>query len=229
MGNTIKRVVTALRRQARAKRARVFRSNFNITAAMRILDIGSEDGSSIATVLNSTGAHPKHVYIADIDADMVKKGEQQFGFVPVVIPESGRLPFDDGFFDIVYCSSVIEHVTVPKAEVWSITDDEKFRSRARQRQLVFAQEIRRLGKRYFVQTPNKWFPVESHTWLPFVGYLSRSWQLRVLSFSNRYWVKRTNPDWYLLTAAELRALFPDAVIEHEKFLGLTKSLMAIKR
>jgi hypothetical protein len=79
---------------------------------------------------------------------------------------------------------------------------------------------------------NKWFPIESHTWLPFCGLPIqevRRWQLRVLSLSNRYWVKRTNPDWYLLTAAELRGLFPDAMIEHERFLGLTKSMMAIKR
>jgi SAM-dependent methyltransferase len=165
----------------------------------------------------------------DISAEMVNKGHAQYGFVPVTIAEAGRLPFEDGFFDVVYCSSVIEHVTVPKERVWAICSGSEFRRAADERQRDFAQEIRRLGKRYFVQTPNKWFPIESHSWLPFIGYLPRGWQLPILRISNRVWVKRTNPDWRLLTAADMRGLFPDAVIERERLFGMTKSIMAIKR
>jgi SAM-dependent methyltransferase len=61
----------------------------------------------------------------------------------------------------------------------------------------FAAELRRVAGRYIVQTPNRWFPVD-----PF-------------------------PDIRLLDTAELRRLFPDAVIIRERFCGLTKSLIAV--
>jgi SAM-dependent methyltransferase len=226
--SVIKGLVHRFRSRARAARAAVFRQAFRVTENTRIIDIGSEDGSAIAAVLEGTGALPRNVYIADIDAGRVRAGAQKYGFVPVVIPESGRLPFSDGFFDIVYCSSVIEHVTVPKAEVWR-AKGASFRRRAEASQRAFAQEIRRLGKAYFVQTPNRWFPIESHTWLPLVGFVPRAVQLATINVSNRFWIKSTQPDWHLLTARDMRMLFPDAEIHHERALGLTKSIMAIRR
>lgn len=226
--NGVEAFVQTARQQARAKRASVFRETFSIGPATRILDLGSEDGSAIASVIAGTRAQPGNVYIADIDEKRVQEGKRRYGFVPVTIPESGRLPFDDGYFDIVYCSSVIEHVTVDKNDAWALTSGAEFRQRAEKRQREFAREIRRLGKSYYVQTPNKWFPIESHTWLPLVGFLPRSWQIKIISLSNRYWIKRTSPDWLLLTATEMRALFPEAEIRAERLVGLTKSIMAIR-
>ena len=62
------------------------------------------------------------------------------------------LPFADGEFDLVYCSSVIEHV--PPA-----------------RRAAFAAEIRRVGRGWFVQTPACSFPMEPHALLPFAHWL----------------------------------------------------------
>lgn len=225
----IEALVQAARHQAREKRATLFREMFEIRSGAKILDIGSENGSAIAAVLRGTPAQPKNIYIADIDAARVEEGRARFGFMPVVIPESGRLPFEDGFFDIVYCSSVIEHVTVPKEEVWAVRSGSEFRRRARSSQRQLADEIRRVGKAYYVQTPDKWFPIESHTWLPFIGYVPRTLQMRLIWFSNRYWVKRTDPDWCLLTIREMREFFPEAEVRRERFLGLPKSIMAIKK
>jgi len=226
--SAIAKIVNAVRKQARAKRAQIFLQNYLITADTKILDIGSEDGSSIAAVLRSTKALPKNVFIADINAEPLEKGRAKYGFVPVLITESGGLPFEDQFFDVVYCSSVIEHVTVSKEHVWTIASGREFSQLAALRQAGIAKEIRRLGKRYFVQTPNKWFLVESHTWLPFVGYLPRRLLVPLLRMTNRFWVKRTSSDWRLLTVDDMRVLFPDAVIKKEKLLGMTKSIMAIK-
>lgn len=224
----VQTILQGARRQAHAKRATVFRESFSIGSATRILDIGAGDGSAIAAVLAGTGARPANVYIADIDREQLRDGHERFGFVPVQISESGRLPFEDRGFDIVYCSSVIEHVTVPKSEIWAMRDGRDFRERARRRQRQFADEIRRLGRCYYVQTPDKGFPVESHTWLPLVGYLSRSLQLKVLAWSNRHWIKSTRPDWSLLGAGDMRELFPEAEIVRERFMGLTKSITAIR-
>jgi ubiquinone/menaquinone biosynthesis C-methylase UbiE len=226
--NIIKKTLNAVRKRARANRAQIFIQNFTITPDTRILDIGSADGTSIASILRGTEARPENIFIADINKKRLEEGREKFGYVPILIPESGTLPFEDRFFDLVYCSSVIEHVTVPKNQVWTIGSGREFSRVAAMRQESFAHEIRRLGKGYFVQTPNKWFLIESHTWLPFAGYLPRRMLVPLLRITNRYWIKRTSPDWHLLTFAEMRELFPDAVIKKEKLLGMTKSIMAIK-
>jgi len=227
--NPLTRLAKAYSTHARARRAALFRSRFPIDATTRILDLGSETGAAIHAVLQGTAAEPANVYIADIGAAQVQEGARRFGYQPVVIDESGRLPFEDGYFDIVYCSSVIEHVTVPKDEVWTLKSGSEFRRRALQRQQVFAGEIRRLGRQYYVQTPYRHFVLESHSWLPFVAWLPRRLLIPVLRFAGKVWIKRTSPDWYLLNGREMAALFPEAQIAAEKSLGMTKSLMAIRR
>jgi SAM-dependent methyltransferase len=226
--SAVEAFVQTARREAREKRAKVFRETFSVGPSTRILDLGSEDGAAIAAVLAGTGAQPSNIYIADINAERVQQGHRRYGFSPIAIPAAGTLPFEDGYFDIVYCSSVIEHVTLPKDQIWLEQSDEEFERRARTSQRQFANEIRRLGRGYYVQTPDRWFPIESHTWLPLVGYMPRTWQKRVIEKTNRYWVKKTNPDWCLLSAKEMQEFFPDATIRHERFMGLSKSIMAIK-
>jgi SAM-dependent methyltransferase len=227
-GFQMKRIFLAASGNARRKRAKFFLSRYQITEATKILDLGSEDGSAIAGILKDTAARPENIYIADINAAAVAKGAAAFGFQPVTIDEDGRLPFPDGYFDIVFCSSVIEHVTVAKEEVWTLKSGSRFKSRAATRQKSFANEIRRVGKLYFVQTPYVYFPIESHSWLPFVGYLPRRLLLPLLKLTNLFWVKRTSPDWYLLNRSELSKLFPEAEIVKERAFGLTKSIMAVR-
>ena len=224
----ITKIVTFLMHHVRAKRSRIFLGCFSYTSKTRILDLGSGDGSHIASIIKKTPVMPENIYIADIDEILVAKGHKNFGFNPVTIPEFGKLPFADKYFDIVFCSSVIEHVKIPKAKVWKVPSGKNFKKLASLSQQKLAAEIVRIGKGYFVQTPNKWFPIECHSWLPFVSYLPRGLLIPFLRLSNRIWVKKTSPDWCLLSCADVKHLFPDAEIFTEKFLGLTKSIMAIK-
>ncbi len=226
--NVVSQFVRRLSGKARARRAALFRRCFALDERSRILDLGSEDGSYIHSVLVGTGVQPENVFIADIDARLVAKGAARYGFQPVAIDESGRLPFEDGFFDLVHCSSVIEHVTVSKAQVWSVRSGAEFARIADERQAFFAREIERLGRQYFVQTPNRLFPIESHSWLPFAGYLPRPLLIPALRLSNGFWVKRTAPDWRLLTARDMARLFAGAEILHERFMGLSKSVIAVR-
>lgn len=225
--NPISKVAATISRRSRKKRRDLFRRYFSITDETKILDLGSETGSNIHNVLEGAPILPKNVYIADINAEFVNEGHERFGYTPVFIDESEPLDFPDGFFDIVYCSSVIEHVTVHKDQVWSLRSGKKFKQLPLARQRQFAEDIKRLGKQYFVQTPYKFFPVESHTWLPFIAWFPRRLLLSALNISNRFWVKKTMPDWYLLNKREMAELFEDATIIDEKFFGFTKSIMAV--
>ncbi len=226
--NPLRRVVRSLSRRARAHRAEIFRRNFSLGPGTRILDLGSENGSFIHSVLQGASVEPSNVYIADIKGPAIAEGAARFGFTPVLVEESGPLPFDDGFFDVVHCSSVIEHVTVSKDEVWKLRSGDLFRRRASVRQHEIAREIARLGRQYFVQTPCRSFPVESHTWLPGLGWLPRRLLIPTLRLTNLFWIKKTSPDWRLLNGSEMAELFPDARIVAERALGLTKSIMAVK-
>ncbi len=226
--NPLRHVVRALSRRARAHRAEIFRRNFALGPRTRILDLGSENGSFIHSVLQGTPVEPSNVYIADIQGPAIAEGAARFGFNPVLVDESGPLPFDDGFFDVVHCSSVIEHVTVSKDEVWSLRSGDVFRRQASVHQHEIAREIARLGRQYFVQTPCRSFPVESHTWLPGLGWLPRPVLIPTLRLTNRLWIKKTSPDWRLLNGNEMAELFPDARIVAERALGMTKSIMAVK-
>ena len=63
------------------------------------------------------------------------------------------LPFADGSFDVVFSNAVIEHV----GDI--------------DRQRLFVAEALRVGRRVFLTTPNRWFPIEVHTRLPLVHWL----------------------------------------------------------
>lgn len=224
----LRRTVTRLAAGARERRALVFRDHFALTESTRLLDLGSENGSNIHAVLRGTTVKAENTFIADIDGRAIAEGSRRYGYRPVMLDESGVLPFPDQYFDIVYCSSVIEHVTVPKSEVWECRSGRRFVALARQRQRAFAKEIMRVGRQYFVQTPNRGFVVESHSWLPFAGWIPRELLVPLLRLSNGVWIKKTSPDWHLLDRMELTELFGSARIVTEKWCGLTKSLMAIR-
>lgn len=226
--NPVKQLVWKFSEQARKKRAEIFKKYFSVDETTKILDLGSENGTNIFFVLKGSKYDPRNIFIADIDSSAVEEGKNLYGFNPVLIGENEKLPFKDNFFDIVYSSSVIEHVTIPKSEIWNLKTGKEFKQASLKRQKEFADEIIRLGKQFFVQTPCKTFPVESHTWLPFVGYLPREIFIPALKFTNQFWFKKSEPDFHLLGKNELEELFPDAEIINEIKFGLIKSIMAVK-
>ncbi|HTU66507.1 MAG TPA: methyltransferase domain-containing protein [Steroidobacteraceae bacterium] len=226
--NLVIRLFQDFSARARRKRAVLFREAFALRPDTKILDLGSESGTNIHAVLSGTPVLPQNTYIADISAAAVERGAKNFGYQPVLVGENGKLPFPDGYFDIVYCSSVIEHVTLPKSEIWTTRSGREFRERSLQHQRAFAREIQRVGRQFFVQTPYRWFVLESHSWLPFLSWLPRRMIIPILKASRGMWPKWTTPDWYLLTRRELAGMFDGAKIRDEKWLGMTKSIMAVK-
>ncbi len=190
--------------RSRAKRAELFRRYLQPTPNDRILDLGGGYGDFFATVV----PFRSNVWIAEIDPRILERAAKH-GFQTALIPTDGSLPFADGFFDIVHCNSVIEHVLAPE-------------HRAR-----LAAEIQRVGKRWFVQTPNRYFPIEPHTRLPFAQWLPRSWVKRWLPYMGRIWGYTDDLGWRLLDSREFKGLFPGSRLIRERWAGLTKSLVVI--
>lgn len=126
---------------------------------------------------------------------------------------------NDNFFDIAHSNSVIEHVGD-----WD-------------RVIRFAQEIRRVAPRYFVQTPNYWFPVEPHFMTPFFHWLPEPMRVAMVrKFNLGGWRRqesldsaiRVVRDAQLMSKPMMQRLFPDADILTERLLFLPKSLIAVK-
>ncbi len=204
----------------------MFRDAFNIGPETKILDLGGGTGGHIASILDG----PADVTVADIsESDLAQAARRGFSTVQLEGDED-VMPFEDDTFDVVFCSSVIEHVTGPKEDMRWMTDDRKFNENADRYQGQFAAELRRIGKGYFVQTPYKYFIVESHSWLPvFIVMMPRWLMVPTIRFTNRFWPKGTRPDFRLYTRKQMREQFPDSEIDSERVLGMTKSLIAVKK
>ena len=130
------------------------------------------------------------------------------------------IPREDFSYDFVHSNSVVEHV------------GDWFRMKA------FAREIRRLAPVYYVQTPYYYFPVEPH--FSALGFHWRSPQARTRALLRRPHgpapkardvdhAMRMVEHARLLDKPQFRALFPDAEHTVERVLGITKSLIAIRR
>jgi hypothetical protein len=129
--------------------------------------------------------------------------------------DATALAFPDRSFDIAVSNSVIEHVR----------DKERF-----------ASEIDRVADRYFVQTPDRRFPIEPHYMAPFVHWLSPAARMAVLPYTPWALIARPQEaeirasvqEIELLGRREMSDLFPGAKIISERFLGISKALVAIR-
>lgn len=120
-------------------------------------------------------------------------------------------------FDVVFSNSVIEHVG------------------DYQQQSQMVEEIKRLGKRYFIQTPNYFFPIEPHFLFPCFQFFPLYLKVFILLNFGAGWYKKVENKQEavevansinLLTEQKVRSLFPEATIYQEKLFGLTKSFIA---
>lgn len=222
----IRRTVYRRRDAWHTRRAELFLDVLRPAPGAAVLDLGGQDGEFMARVRDRADIR---VTIADIGETALARARER-GFRTVSLVEGEPLPFADAEFDVVFCNSVIEHVTVPKADcIEKRFANREWIERSLVSQRAFADEIRRVGRGYFVQTPHRAFPVEAHTWLPFVGWLPHDATVRVVRVSDRYWVKHCGyVDWNLLGASDMRRLFPDARIHVERVLGMPKSLIAFR-
>jgi hypothetical protein len=225
LGNLFRRIAVRSSQNCRNRRAQLFIDRLQPSATDKIIDLGGGKGGYMAQIL----PHRDNVTIADVDPGMLKTAADTYGFGTVRLDGSATFPIVDREYDVVFCSSVIEHITGPRDIIFDITDSKEFAASAREAQASFAAEIRRIGKRYFVQTPYKYFPVEPHSFLPFfIVWLPRRWQIKLLAFFGKHWIKTVQADFRLLTIREMHELFPDAEILLERYCGLVKSIVAIK-
>lgn len=193
----------------RTKRMGQFREQFAITSTTRVLDVG---GTLFNWSLLKT--RPRLTLI-----NITLPPERGDEAVDWVVADGRYLPFQEEVFDVVYCNSVIEHLGTP----------------ANQRML--AEECRRVGQSLYLQTPNRWFPIEPHLLAPIIHWLPRPMRKRLMRhFTLWGWMTKPSPqrceerldELRLLDERELQSLLPTTTLWRERVLGMTKSLIAVQ-
>jgi Methyltransferase domain len=187
------------------------------TSPIKILDVGGRVAFWESTGLLDSST--LHVEITLLNTSDMEIGCRNSRFQYVVGDARKMDEFYAKEFDVVFSNSVIEHVG-------SYRD-----------QSLMAAEIDRVGQRYFIQTPNFYFPIEPHFIFPGFHWLPialRTWL--VTHFNLGWYEKFDNADRAeeevrsirLMTKKEFVTLFQGSNLFEEKVVGLTKSFVAYK-
>lgn len=201
----------SLSHQFRQKRFRLFLSKLqSLPKPISILDIGGT-----LAFWEHMGFSEEGVTITLLN--LQPQNVDKPGFISVT-GDATQLPYADQSFDMVFSNSVIEHLYT------------------KEQQQRMASEVQRVGKHYFIQTPNYWFPIEPHWVFPFFQYLP--FRCRVFltqHFSLGHIAKQSSladaerqvKEIRLLRKREFQSLFPSALIYTERFLLMGKSFVAM--
>jgi SAM-dependent methyltransferase len=196
------RLADSISLRSRQRKLRLLLEELRPTAGTTVLDVGADElgfgeGEGCGTLNFFEELYPWPERITALGLHDGSGFRARYPHIPYVQGDACDLPFADGAFDIVFSNAVIEHVG------------------GRELQRRFVSEALRVGRRVFLTTPNRRFPIEVHTRLPLVHWLPDAVSHRVYRALGKD--EATEVD--LLTRRSLAALFPGRV--RVVTLGLT--------
>jgi hypothetical protein len=203
----------SLSNRLRTKRFHLFESLIApLSRPLRILDIGGTN--EFWENRGWAGRDDVQIHMVNLTAEKQKHAN--------ILSTAGDATdlgqFADRSFDVTFSNSVIEHL-------FTLENQKKM-----------AREVRRVGKAYWVQTPNFWFPMEPHFHVPGWQWMPKSLRVALIRRWKCGWrgpcpdaeqARQLVTEVRLLSRNELAAVFPESRIVPEKFAGLTKSWIAI--
>jgi len=205
------------RKRSRHVRA-LIEAIFRETGACRIVDLGGRPEYWKMFERPFLEAHGVHVTCVNYGAELAPIDDPMFTLTEGSACDLHQ--FADGAFDLVHSNSVVEHVGD-----WDNVE-------------AFAREVCRLAKRYYVQTPYVFFPIEPHFSAVFFHWLPEPVRAEILTrrtlgfmpgkAANMGDAMRAVQHARLLSKRMFRYLFQDAQFPDEQVVGLTKSLIAVR-
>ena len=145
-----KRLLRDFSHRSRTKKFELLESVFHPQPGDRVLDIGASGEVFLRYTFEDVYPYPERVVAGGYEWNEVASARRYYPQCTYTVFDGCRLPFPDQSFDLVFSNAVIEHIL------------------GTGRQQQFAREIMRVGKSWFVTTPNYWYPFESHYHLPFI-------------------------------------------------------------
>ncbi len=205
-------VADAISLRSRRRKFALFMETIVPTAETTVLDVGVDDtafgdtasgeAAGCATLNFFEELYPWPEQITALGLNEGERFRASYPRVRYVQGDALALPFEDGSFDVVFSNAVIEHVGGPE------------------QQRRFVEESLRVARRAFITTPNRWFPVEVHTRLPFVHWLPEALAHPAYELLRKPWAKENR----LLGPGALRDLFPPGA----RIVNLGMTLVAIR-
>lgn len=156
-----------------------------------ILDVGvtPNEGRGESNFFERLYPYKNRITAASIeDAQNI---ERRYGVRFVRLKVGEGLPFKDNEFDIGFSNAVVEHVG------------------SREKQRAFIEEIVRVSRKCFVSVPDRLFPIEHHTALPFIYYLPQTIHRKLLRTFGKV-LYSTEETLNLLTQRDLNGMIPSA-------------------
>lgn len=195
----------------RKRRMKLFYEALRITSRTKILDVGGAPW--VWMIAAEHGLPQPQITILNI----YPEHRQLPPNMRWVVGNGCELPFADLEFDVVFSNSVIEHLGNHDAQV------------------AFAREIERVGREYWVQTPDPRFFIEPHYLTPFIHWLPVNQRRKVARYGTM-WGLMEHPDERqiegmlkeirLIPPREFETMFPEAEVINERWFGMPKSLIA---
>jgi ubiquinone/menaquinone biosynthesis C-methylase UbiE len=168
-----------------------------------VLDLGvtSDQAFSHSNYLEHWYRYKNRITASGVDD--AKFLEEMYPGLRFVHADGRSLPFADQEFDYVHSSAVLEHVG------------------NREKQAVFLREAWRVARKgIFITTPNRWFPIEFHTVMPFVHWLPADVFRKLCKLINlEFFASEDNLN--LLSGSQLRQLAAKAGVENVKIASVT--------
>lgn len=202
---------------SRKRKFELFFDTMKPSESDRILDVGGECELSIdkSRQLIDIYPHKKNLTVVNISEEHVEAISKAYPEVESRVGDACHLPWPDNSFDVVYSNAVIEHVG----------DLEK--------QTKMASEIMRVSRKWFITTPNRWYPFEFHmrlpfvTWLPCHGYLKFGKIVCYNHVQKKYVFGLGQQHLRLMTAKELSVCLPGSRIIKQRVTFMPETLIAV--
>ena len=210
-------VFSKLSQISRARKLNLFNHIMSPAKNMKLLDVGAQidpDGNEEHQLIDKY-LWKNNFSVVNISAEHVSAIKKRYPEVDAVVCDACELPWPDKSFDVVYSNAVIEHLG------------------SFERQKIMAAEIMRVGKRWFVTTPNRWFPFEFHMRLPLVTWLPGKSYLRIgniISYNHlrgKYMIGGKRSDLRLMSAGELEKCFPGSKIIKQRVTFMAETLIVV--
>jgi hypothetical protein len=204
----IQRVLKNLSHKSRTKKFDLLRSVFDARPTDSVLDIGASGEVFLRYTFEDIYPFPERIIAGGATHEEIASTRRFYPLPQYAVFDGCALPFPDKSFDLAFSNAVIEHIL------------------GGGRQEKFAREIMRVGKSWFVTTPNFWYPFESHYHLPFIQFMPRPLERQYNRLVGSHIPKGQVQDLGLLSARNLRRLFPTSEIRKVRVTFWPETLVA---
>lgn len=200
-------------RKYRKQIFKIFLENIIINKAFKVIDIGT---TAVDSLNENYFLHnyPYKKKITCFSNQKLTSLKKKYPFLKILQGDGRQTNLPSNYYDIVHSNATIEHVG------------------SFYNQSIFIKELYRISKKFvFIQTPNRFFPIDFHTLIPFIHFLPKKLHRSILKIIGLKFISKEE-NLNLLTINELRKICIDQNIKEFyvkkiRIFGLTSNIILV--